>query len=259
MEIAGAPVLLRKSCLHRQIAAQAALVERHPGDHPNVHLTASWEELVFRSLVEDVVDDLYGVNQTRADGLDSVFRLPTVQAESKRRDEAVALELGRRILEFLFIGPTIVPDMQLQKVDAIDAEPPANEVRVMKYMFSRKHFIVAIFGRGRPTPIERRNLRRHVKPFARVAGHDRSGELIALAFAVGPGGVEEIAVQIHRGLHGAVRFLVVGTGPAAHAPQAISDFADGKAGAAQLSKFHSFLPCFSATLTVISSSRTSIW
>src|SRR5215469_10787982 len=101
MEIARAPILLRKSCLHGQLAAQPALVERHPGDHPNVHLTANGKQLVFWSLVEDVVDDLYGVNQTSADGLDSVFRLPTVQAESKRRDQAVALELGRRILKFL--------------------------------------------------------------------------------------------------------------------------------------------------------------
>jgi hypothetical protein len=51
--------------LHR--AGQAALVERHAGDHADVVLPAGVEELVPGRLVEHVVDHLHRVSCARLD------------------------------------------------------------------------------------------------------------------------------------------------------------------------------------------------
>jgi hypothetical protein len=59
-----------------------------------------------------------------------------------------------------------------------------------------------------------------------------------VSIAVGPSGVEEIAAEIHGALERIERFFVVGTGPAAHAPHAVTNFADVPSGVAEAAVAH---------------------
>ena len=58
-------------------------------------------------------------------------------------------------------------------------------------------------------------------------------QLLALAVAVDPRRVEEIAAERERAVQRAQRLLVVGSGPPAHAPRAEADLRDLPAGAAE--------------------------
>ena len=63
-----------------------------------------------------------------------------------------------------------------------------------------------------------------------------------MAVTVGPGGIEEIAAEIDGALQRVKRPLVVGAGPAAHAPHTIADFADVPSRAAEAAVAHYWSP-----------------
>src|SRR5829696_7123140 len=55
-EVSVAPVALRPLAIFGQSPRECALIKWHARNHGNVHLTAGGKQLVFRILVEDVVD-----------------------------------------------------------------------------------------------------------------------------------------------------------------------------------------------------------
>src|SRR5262249_16743496 len=59
-----------------------------------------------------------------------------------------------------------------------------------------------------------------------------------VAFAVDPGGVEEVAAKVHRALEGGEGFGVVGAGPCAHAPHAVAEFANLPVGPSKAAEVH---------------------
>ena len=78
-------VALRPDRVRGQRAGQAAFVERHARDDGDAVRAGSREQLVFRRLVEDVVDDLHGVDRARSRArLQDVRRLPAVDADADR-------------------------------------------------------------------------------------------------------------------------------------------------------------------------------
>jgi hypothetical protein len=79
-------VALRPFAVACECSGEAAFVEGHTGDHCDVQTTAGREELVLGILIEDVVDDLHGVDQARLEGLDHIRRFPAIHADSERLD-----------------------------------------------------------------------------------------------------------------------------------------------------------------------------
>src|SRR5260370_15365371 len=53
----------------RDLAREASLIERHPGDDAYVLLLGQWKQMALRALIEDVVDHLHSVDQARFDNL----------------------------------------------------------------------------------------------------------------------------------------------------------------------------------------------
>ena len=64
---------------------------------------------------------------------------------------------------------------------------------------------------------------------------------VALAFAVGPRRIEEIAAQVNGQLHRRQRFLVVRTAPSAHPPQSVGNLANVETSTAKLAVFHKWV------------------
>jgi hypothetical protein len=111
-EVAGRP-----AALGGQRPRQATFVEGDPGDDRRAQRPAGREQLVLGRLVEDVVDDLDGVDQSRPERPQDVGRLPPVHRDPHEPDEAVPPEPLERSLPSGVVGPGIPPDVELEEVD----------------------------------------------------------------------------------------------------------------------------------------------
>ena len=99
----GVKYMLRKSPSGQrrvggQRAGQAALVERHARDDRDVRAPGSTGRARPRGLVEDVVDDLHGVDQAGVERPQHVGRLPAVDADAERADQLLVLQVVDRAL-----------------------------------------------------------------------------------------------------------------------------------------------------------------
>jgi hypothetical protein len=118
----------------RQPAAEAALVERDSGNHSDIQVTTCREKLIFRRLVEDVVDHLHRIDAAGTQRPKPVRRLPTVEAQAEGPNGAIFFQLARGFHPEFVRGPAVVPDVKLQQVDAVDAQSLSNGFRVVKHM-----------------------------------------------------------------------------------------------------------------------------
>src|SRR5204862_2394188 len=77
-EIGAAPVFGGPFAVRRQRARKAAFVEGDARDDRDILFVAGGEQFVFGILVEDIVDDLHGVEESGANGFDTVGGLPAI-------------------------------------------------------------------------------------------------------------------------------------------------------------------------------------
>src|SRR4030095_12181406 len=84
-----------------------------------------------------------------------------------------------------------------------------------------------------PAAILGRDFAGDVEFFGGIGTQSFAEEFFAVAVAVGPGGVKEVAAEVDRTLERGERFRVVGAGTGSHAPNSLSDFADLPVGAAE--------------------------
>jgi hypothetical protein len=101
---------------------QRALVERHAGQDADAALQARRQELVLRALVEDVVDDLHGVDDAGLDQPERVGRLVVVDRHAEEADLALVLERLDDLEPVALAHPVVAPDVQLLQVDRVRAE-----------------------------------------------------------------------------------------------------------------------------------------
>src|SRR5438128_1798797 len=85
--VTRARVAFRPSRVGGEGAGEAALVEGHARDHGDLQALARGEEHVLGLLVEDVVDDLHGVDEARIQRGQHVGRFPAVHADAETLDE----------------------------------------------------------------------------------------------------------------------------------------------------------------------------
>src|SRR5581483_6536482 len=183
-------------------------------------------------------NNLNGIDQAGMQGLDSVFRFPAIQAQTKEADESIFLELLYGVRKFGVSGPAIVPNMILKKVDGISAEPFANEPRVLEHVVGGKDILEFVIGRSGPFIVFRRNFGGGIQALSRVACHNFTEQAIALAVAISPCAIKKSAAGIDCQLQRLERFAVVRTAPAAHAPKPVSNFTDFETRATQPAIFH---------------------
>src|SRR5438093_12801240 len=81
-EILIPPIPLGKCCRRGDVPRQSPFVQRYARDHGNVMLLTVREQRVLRGLLEDVVNYLEGVAQSRGFGRQPVFRLAVLDRYS---------------------------------------------------------------------------------------------------------------------------------------------------------------------------------
>src|ERR1041384_7531083 len=121
-EIVVPEIPLRKHCRRGDGPRQAPFVQRHARDHADVVLLTVREQQVLRGLLEDVVNHLEGVDESRGCGRQPVFRLAVIDRYSEVSIFPSLFYLPEASLPLLQSSPAIVPDMKLLEVETIDTE-----------------------------------------------------------------------------------------------------------------------------------------
>ncbi len=153
------------------------------------------KEFVFGILIEDVVDDLHRVDDSRGQGTQHVGGLPPVDADADRAHQSFFLQLRRRTLPPVVVGPRVAPDVKLLKIDRRDADVCEALLGVLADVVRRIDVIERVLGPCRPSSILRRDLRCRVQTFSRMSRQQFAEQLLAVSIAVRPRGVEEVAAQ----------------------------------------------------------------
>ena len=158
-KISGAPVAFRKARLERHLPAQAAFIERHPRDHADIEFPAKGEQFILRRLIEDVVNDLHHVDQPCSQSPEAIFGLPPIDAQPKELDPSILFQFFDRRSKLRLIGPAVVPNVELQHINAVDAEFLPDQIRIFENMLSGKDVAVLVLRQCRPAIIGRWYLR----------------------------------------------------------------------------------------------------
>ena len=87
-EISAAPIVGGPGGFESQHAAERTFVKGNASDDADIVRTTSRKKFVLGILIEDVVDDLNGVNQAGLDGADAVPGFPAIHADADGLDPA---------------------------------------------------------------------------------------------------------------------------------------------------------------------------
>jgi len=248
-EISAAPIVFGPLAVESERAGERTFIERDAGDDGNMFFAACRKKFVLGILIENVVDDLNGVNESGAHGADAVGGLPAIEAEAEGADFAGSFKFFDGAKDSFVFEPAVFPGVKLDEVERVHPNVFEALVHVLEDIVGRIGVVEGVFGASGPAAVLGRDLCGDVKFFVRpanggvafVGAQDFSEQLLAVAFAVGPGGVKEIAAKVHGALERIEGFGVVGTGPAAHAPHAVTNFADVPSGAAEAAIAHDVL------------------
>src|ERR1043166_6477949 len=232
-EVGAAPVFGGPGGLQRQRAGERTFVKRDAGDDANVVRATSGEKFVLRILVEDVVDDLNGVNEAGLYGANAVPWFPAVHAYPDGLDLAAGAKRLDGADGAVVLEPFIFPGVVLDQIQGIHADVAQTLVHIFEDVFRRVGNVERKFALRGPAAIFGRNFAGDVKFFGGIGSQGFAEELFAVAVAIGPGGVKEIAAQIKRARERRERSSVVEPGPPRHAPHAVADFADLPAGSSE--------------------------
>ena len=95
-EVAAAPVTGRKHGVGAEGTGEAALVEWRTGDHADVEFLALGQQALVCRLIEEVVDHLHGVHQSRFQQAQHRIGLVIVGGHPEEPDLALNLERRHR-------------------------------------------------------------------------------------------------------------------------------------------------------------------
>ena len=116
------------------------------------------KELVLGILIENVVDDLDGVDEAGEDGTNAVRGFPAVEAEAEGADFAAGSQFLDGARDTLIVDPGVFPSMELNEVKRFDAKIFQALVDVLENVVGRIAFIESVFGTRRPAAVFWRNL-----------------------------------------------------------------------------------------------------
>jgi hypothetical protein len=107
-----------------------------------------------------------------------------VDGDPEEADRALVAEGVEGLQPVALVGPAVVPDVELQDVDRVEAEVAQAALGAAAHVLAGKGLLHRRAGPGRPDEVLRRDLRRDVDRLRAVA-HDLADELLAVAAAVG--------------------------------------------------------------------------
>src|SRR5918993_1572292 len=237
-EIDVAPVTFRPLCVVRKCTGQAALIERHARDDRDVELAAGRKQFILRILIEDVVDDLHGIDETGPHRLDDVRRLPAIHADAERGDQLLPLQLFGRAFPAFVIDPRVVPHVQLLKIKSACSEIRKTLLSHLDDVFGREDLSDRRFGTTWPLHVFWWNFRCRVQLRAGMTLQRFAEQLLAASHSICVRRIEEIAAELDRAIERSARLVIVRASPSAHTPHAIADFRHLPAKPAEPSVLH---------------------
>ena len=247
-EIGVAPVAFWPGAFERKSSGERAFVERDAGDDGDIFFSARGEKFVFGILVEDVVDDLDCIDEAGAHGANAVTRLPAIETDADGAYFAAAAEIFDGARKARVVEPFVFPSVKLNEVDDIGADVGETFFDVLDDVIGREAIVERKFAAAGPAAIFRRNFGGDVKLFvgAGVGGiligaQNFPEKLFAVAVAIGPGSVEEVAAEIDGTLERCERFFILRAGLTGESPHTITNFANVPSGAAEAAVVHGVL------------------
>ena len=225
-EIHVAKITVGPARIPGERAGETAFIKRHARDHGGAAALARGEQHLGRRLIENVVDDLHRIDQAGVERAQHVVRLPPVDTDAKGADDPGAFQIFGGALPSAIAGPRIVPHVQLQQIDRFGADVQQTGVCALHHVVVGKDLIDRRGCATGPLPVEGRHFRRDVEPYRRVTLEHLAKQPFALAVPVGQGRVKEIAAERDGAIERPGGFGVVRSGPAAHAPHAVTDLCD---------------------------------
>ncbi len=204
---------------------EAAFIEGHAGEHANVEIAAEGEEVFLRALIEDVIDDLHGVDEAGADDAQGGIGLMVVDGDADGADFPGSFQIFKGAAPFVAVEPIGIPDMQLLEVDGFEAQVAEAGFGAADDIVVGENFGDADARLGGPEHVPRRDLGGDVD-FAGGVADDLSDQAFAMSVAIGESGVYEIQAEFEGAADGAEGLFVGAALPliAADAPGAIADF-----------------------------------
>src|SRR5215203_3375150 len=121
-EVVIAEISLLESGIWCDPARQGTFVEGYPDYDADTVLLAGGEELILRTLVEDVVDHLDRIYHAGLDEPHRVRRLVVVYGDAESADLAFALQVLDRLEPVSMPDPVVLPDVELLHIDGVQPE-----------------------------------------------------------------------------------------------------------------------------------------
>jgi hypothetical protein len=159
--------------------------------------------------------------------------------ETPKADPAGRAQLVDRLAPVALVGPVVVPDVQLEQVDAVQPEVGEAPLGAGGHVGAGEDVLDRHAGLRRPGAVLGRDLGRDVDPLGALA-HDLADQALAAPVAVGECGVDEVDPEVDRVVERLHRLVVVGTAPlaATDPPGAVADLRDLDAGLPKRAMVH---------------------
>src|SRR5207244_3400459 len=163
----------------------------------------------------------------------TLLRPPTVDADARRPNQPLPLEVVNRPPPAVVAGPGVLPNVELQQIDPWQPEVRETLFGTRADVVGRKNVIESGPAAGRPLPVFRWDFRRHVQRLAGIRAHKFPEYSLASAIAVSQCRVEEVAAAVHGDLQCFPRARGIRPAPAGEAPHAVAHGADLPPGPAE--------------------------
>ena len=233
LKVLPTPIASRKHRVLTKRAGQATLVEGAASDDPDTVLLRKREQPEGRALIEEVEDDLEGIDPSRPDQVERRVRLVVVQRHAQGADLPGQLEIMQRVDPLGLGEPGWGPDVELLKIEEVAVEVLQALLGAGDDPVPGKDLADRRVVPGGPLAVLRRDLGRDRDGAANAHFADRFGDqALAVAVAVRERRVEERDPELECFLQGRLRLGVVRFSPQtpADAPRAEPDLRDRKAG-----------------------------
>ena len=237
-EVAVAEVALGEGRAGRDPPGQSALVEGDAHDDADAVLRAGGEQVLGRGLVEDVVDDLDGVDRAAAHQPDGVVGLVVVDRHAEEADLALALQVLDRLQPLAAADPFVAPHVELHHVEVVEAARAQTGLETVADALAGEGLPGVYPVRGGPQPVQRRHLGGHEDLVTGPLPHHPADD--ALALAVAAGGVDEVHAEVQGPVQRTDGLVLARAEPGglADAPGAVADLRHGQSAASQFATAH---------------------
>lgn len=214
------------------VAGEGAFVEGAAGEDADVVGGAGGEEVLEGGGVEDIEDDLDGIDEAGFEEGEGGVGLVIVDGDAEVFDLARGFEGFDAAAPVVGGKPFRVPDVKLLEVDLFDTEVTKAFVGGGQDVIEGEDVGDGDAGLGGPDAVFGGDFGADPDAVAGEVADDLADEFFRVSFVIGEGGIDEIQAEIEGAAEGGEGLGIVAAEPlaASDAPGAVADFTDFDAG-----------------------------